>query len=148
MVISSVTLFTACGNDDDDSQPYSQTPAANIEGTYAGELVASYIHPTTKEEVITKETATVVISQKETYIININLTSPAINKTGLANVSTTSSSYPFCNKSTDASNTFGVTFAGEVKGNACTMQYVIESTQRIGGRPQKIQTTYKFSGNK
>lgn len=148
MLLSTAALVTSCGDDDDNSQSYSQTPAANIQGTYTGELVASYIDPSTSAEVVTTETANIVITQEQTYLIGLQLSSASVNKQGVANVSCTSSGYPFCNKSADATNTFGATFAGQVTGNTCSLNYTSDQTVMVGRRPRVVTTTYVFTGSR
>lgn len=148
MLLSTTFMVTSCGDDDENSQSYSQTPATNIQGTYTGQLVASYIDPTTSAEVVTTEAATINITASQTYVIDIQLASTTINKQGKANVSTTSSGYPFNNKSTDAANTFGVPFVGEVLGNVCTLEFSQDATVMVGRRPRVVTTSYKFNGTK
>ena len=146
MLLSSVALMTSCG-DDDNSSVLSQTPAADVAGTYAGQLVISYTDPTTQQPVVNTEDATVVISENSTYSIAVDLTATSDSRTGVANISTMSGSYPFCNKSTNAANTFGV-FTGNVTGIECTINYESEMTVKVKGRPRKVTTTYSFSGKR
>lgn len=146
MLLSSVALMTSCG-DDDNSSVLSQTPAADVAGTYAGQLVISYTDPTTQQPVVNTEDATVVISENSTYSIAVDLTATSDSRTGVANISTMSGSYPFCNKSTNAANTFGV-FTGNVTGIECTINYESEITVKVKGRPRKVTTTYSFSGKR
>ena len=146
MLLSSVALVTSCG-DDDDSAALSQTPAADVAGTYAGELVTSYTDPTTQEEVVNTVDATVVLSENEKFSIGVDLSSTIDSRTGVANISTMSGSYPFCNKSTNDANTFGV-FTGNVTGIVCTINYESEMTVKVKGRPRKVTTIYSFSGKR
>lgn len=147
MLLSSVTLTISCG-DDDDSVVLSQTPAADVQGTYTGQLVISYVDPTTQQEVVINEDATVVTLEESQYIIGITFTSTSISKTGVANISTLSGKYAYSNKSTDDANTFGAPFTGEIIGNNLTLNFSEESTVRVNGRPRKVNTTYTFSGVK
>lgn len=146
MLLSSVAMVTSCG-DDDDSAVLSQTPAADVQGTYNGQLTISYTDPSTQQPVVNTADATVVLSENGTYSVAIDLTSASDSRSGVANISTMSGSYPFCNKSTDAANTFGV-FTGNVTDKVCTVNYEAESTVRVGGRPRKVTTSYVFTGVK
>jgi len=148
MLLSSVALMTSCG-DDDDSAVLSQTPAADVQGTYTGQLVISYTDPTTQEPVVNTVDATIILSETENnaYAINVSLSSESDSRDGVANISTMSGSYPFCNKSTAEANTFGV-FTGNVTGEVCTINYEAESTIKVKGRPRKVTTTYAFTGQK
>ena len=147
LLLSSAAIVTSC-NDDDNSAPVSQTPAADVAGTYIGSLNSVYIDPVTQEEVSNTVNATVELNEESKYVIGLSLESTDINKEGLANISAMSSLYPFTNKSTDEANTFGVAFSGEVSGNICKLTYTEESTVRDGGRPRKVTTTYNFTGTK
>lgn len=136
----------ACG--DDDPVGSLQNPAADVQGTYVGQMVTSYVDPTTSQEVVNTEDGTIVITENDRTVINLSLESASISKSGVANISRTSGGYPFNNKSTDESNTFGVQFTGNILNGACTLTFSEESTVRVGGRPRKVTTTYTFTGAK
>lgn len=146
MLLSSVAMVTSC-DDDDNSASLSQTPAADVQGTYSGQLVISYTDPETQEPVEKSVDATVELSETENnaYAVNVSLTSESDSRSGVANISTMSGSYPFCNKGADAANTFGF-FAGEVTGKVCSLNYVSEMTVIVKKKPKKVTTNYVFTG--
>lgn len=147
LLLSSAAIVTSC-NDDDNSAPVSQTPAADVAGTYIGSLNSVYIDPVTQQEVSNTVDATVDLSEDSKYVVGVKLSSTSVTKEGVANISAMAGFYPFSNKSTDAANTFGVVFSGDVKGSICTLTYTEETTIRVGGRPRKVSTTYTFTGKK
>ena len=88
------------------------------------------------------------MTENNKYVINLALASQSLTKEGIANISKTSAGYPFNNKSTDESNTFGIQFTGNFVGNGATLTFTEESTVRVNGRPRKVNTTYVFTGTK
>lgn len=144
-IVASFSLFS-CG--DDDAVTVQVNPAADVEGTYTGQIVKSYVDPTTSQEVVTTEDATITVTENNRYVINLTLASASLTKEGIANISKTSASYPFNNKSTDEANTFGIQFTGDFVGNGVTLTFSEESTVRVGNRPRKVNTTYTFTGVK
>lgn len=136
----------SCG--DDDAVTVQVNPAADVEGTYTGQIVKSYVDPTTSQEVVTTEDATITVTENNKYVINLTLESASLTKEGIANISKTSAGYPFNNKSVDESNTFGIQFTGNFVGNGATLTFTEESTVRVNGRPRKVNTTYVFTGTK
>lgn len=144
MLFTATALVTSC-NDDDDSQRYSQTSAADAEGTYVGELSFSYTDPTSGNEVSGTESATLVVTMKENYVVNVELITSSDSKSAVANISTSSAGYPFANKSTDSSNGFNTTFAGLVDNDGiATINYTLES--RVGRK--QVLADYEFVGKK
>lgn len=144
-IVASFSLLS-CG--DDDAVTVQVNPAADVEGTYTGQIVKSYVDPTTSEEVVTTEDATITVTENNKYVINVTLASESLTKEGIANISKTSAGYPFNNKSTDEANTFGIQFTGDVIGNNLTLSFSEESTIRVKGRPRKVVTSYTFAGAK
>ena len=147
LLLSSAAIVTSC-NDDDNSAPVSQTPAADVAGTYIGSLNSVYIDPVTQQEVSKTVDATIELNEESKYVVGVSLESTDVNKEGVANISAMSSMYPFTNKSTGEANTFGAAFSGDVSGNVCKLTYTEETTIRAGGRPRKVTTTFTFTGRK
>lgn len=146
----SVVAFTACSDEiGDDSQSYSQTPAADVAGTYKGLLSETYTDPSTNTAVYTDYEVSTTISAVNGQPYVINLTQSAYGteaaKTALANISSTSTYYPFTNKT--ATEAFG-TFAGNVTDGVLTYSYSFESTVLVKKKPKKITKTYSFYGTK
>lgn len=146
----SVAMVTSCGNDDDDSQRYSQTPAKDTAGEYTGVLTSSYTDPTTKEKKVnTKDvTATLTEDEESPYIVSVQITSTdgSVNLTSKANIFATSSYYAFSNK--EAKNGIGFSFSGDVTGNVFTLTYEGTTAIMVNRKPTMIKTTYVITGSR
>jgi len=146
----SVVTFTACSDEiGDNSQSYSQTPAADVAGTYTGTLNTSYTDPTTNEIVVEDFSVSTTISAENGKPYVINITQGAFGKvesmSASANISSTSSYYAFNNKST--TSVFG-SFYGKVENGTLTYSYSSESTVLVKKKPKKVTKTYSFTGKK
>lgn len=123
---------------------FDKTASQGIAGTYTGIWSRTLVGEGNSE---VGDGSIVFEATEDPYVarVTVSCAEPAINRSGLVNVSHADHGYVFYNNSTSAEAGFGSAFSGRVyKDGSIDMQYIVE--EQVGRFKNKYK--FEFSGNK